>query len=171
MRLPRSLSPLTLALLMLPPPAAGQSATEPPGGRLHGERWRTDFTNYTVSLDEISSGGPPKDGIPAIDRPRFVSVDEADDWLSDREPVALVQLDGETKAYPLQILIWHEIVNDDVGKTPVTVTFCPLCNTTLAFDRRHGNRLLDFGTTGRLRHSDLVMYDRQTETCVAAGKR
>ena len=87
-----------------------------------------------------------------------------DDWLFDREPVALIQLDGETKAYPPQILIWHEIVNDDVGKTPVTVTFCPLCNTTLAFDRRHGNRLLDFGTTGRLRHSDLVMYDRQTET-------
>jgi hypothetical protein len=78
--------------------------------------------------------------------------------------VALVNLNGESKAYPLSILIWHEIVNDEIGGHPVSVTYCPLCNTTIAFDRQFQGRLLDFGTTGRLRHSDLVMYDRQTET-------
>lgn len=126
--------------------------------------WQTDFSRHTVPLSEIVSGGPPKDGIPAIDNPRFISVSEADSWLADREPLALVELGGEVKAYPLQILIWHEIVNDVVGGIPVAVTFCPLCNTTLAFDRRFDGRVLDFGTTGRLRHSDLVMYDRQTES-------
>ncbi|MCH8938563.1 MAG: DUF3179 domain-containing protein, partial [Gemmatimonadetes bacterium] len=85
-------------------------------------------------------------------------------WLEDREPVVLVALDGVAKAYPLQILIQHEIVNDVVGQTPVTVTYCPLCNTAISFDRRFDGLLLDFGTTGRLRHSDLIMYDRQTET-------
>jgi hypothetical protein len=84
--------------------------------------------------------------------------------LQENEPVAVVEIDGEVKAYPLQILIWHEIVNDFVGGIPVSVTFCPLCNTTLAFDRRFDGLVLDFGTTGNLRHSDMVMYDRQTET-------
>jgi hypothetical protein len=126
--------------------------------------WRTDSSRHTVPLEEIVSGGPPKDGIPAIDRPRFVSTNQADDWLSPREPVVLVTESDEAKAYPLQILIWHEIVNDVVGGRPVAVTYCPLCNTALAFDRRLDGKLLDFGTTGRLRHSDLVMYDRQTES-------
>lgn len=128
------------------------------------ETWRTDFSRHTVPLDEIVSGGPPKDGIPALDAPKFAGVRDADQWLEDREPVAVVTLNGETKAYPLQVLTWHEIANDEVGGIPVSVTFCPLCNTTLAFDRRFDGRILDFGTTGRLRHSDLVMYDRQTET-------
>ena len=128
------------------------------------ETWRTDFTQRTVELDELVSGGPPKDGIPALDEPTFVSVEDADDWLGRREPVAVVTLNGETHMYPLQVMIWHEIANDVVGGVPVSVTFCPLCNTTLAFDRRFGDRILDFGTTGRLRHSDLVMYDRQTES-------
>jgi hypothetical protein len=134
------------------------------GGPETQDGWRTDFSRHTVPLEEIVSGGPPKDGIPAIDRPRFVSTAEADRWLSEREPVAVVRVNGEAKAYPLQILIWHEIANDVVGGVPVAVTFCPLCNTTLAFDRRFDGRVLDFGTTGRLRHSDLVMYDRQTES-------
>jgi hypothetical protein len=127
-------------------------------------QWKTDFDKHTVPLDEITSGGPPKDGIPAIDRPVFVSVGEADRWLGEREPVVMVEHDGESKAYPLQILIWHEIVNDEIAGMPVTVTFCPLCNTALAFDRRFDGEVLDFGTTGMLRHSDLVMYDRQSET-------
>jgi Protein of unknown function (DUF3179) len=126
--------------------------------------WRTDFSRHTVPLEEIVSGGPSKDGIPALDRPRFVPVSEADTWLSNREPVVLVEEGDEARAYPLQILIWHEIVNDVVGGRPLAVTFCPLCNTALAFDRRLDERTLDFGTTGRLRHSDLVMYDRQTES-------
>ena len=127
-------------------------------------QWKTDFDKHTVPLDEITSGGPPKDGIPAIDRPVFVSVEEADRWLGDREPVVMVEHGGESKAYPLQILIWHEIVNDEIAGMPVSVTFCPLCNTALAFDRRFDGEVLDFGTTGMLRYSDLVMYDRQSET-------
>jgi hypothetical protein len=91
-------------------------------------------------------------------------VDEADGWLDDRHPVVVVEAGGEARAYPLGILIWHEIVNDEVGGLPVTVTYCPLCNTALVFDRRLEGRVLDFGTTGRLRMSDLVMYDRQTES-------
>jgi hypothetical protein len=126
--------------------------------------WKTDFSKHSVPFEEILSGGPPKDGIPPIDRPNFVSVDEADRWLGGREPIVVFEHDGEVRGYPWQILIWHEIVNDVVGGLPVSITYCPLCNTSIAFDRRVGDRILDFGTTGKLRHSDLVMYDRQTET-------
>jgi hypothetical protein len=126
--------------------------------------WRTDFTRHTAPLEEIVPGGPPKDGIPALDHPKFVGMAEADRWLKDREPVVLLVEGGEARAYPLQVLIWHEIVNDVVGGRPIAITYCPLCNTALAFDRRLDGRVLDFGTTGRLRHSDLVMYDRQTES-------
>ncbi len=129
------------------------------------DRWpHTDFSRTTVEVSEIHSGGPPKDGIPAIDEPRFVAVDEAADWLHPREPVIALEIDGEARAYPLQILIWHEIVNDRLAATPVAVTFCPLCNAAIVFDRRLAGRVLDFGTTGKLRLSDLVMYDRQTES-------
>ncbi len=124
----------------------------------------TDFDNTLVDLDEIISGGPPKDGIPPIDDPEFDSVGEANKWLNPREPVVVVSIDGETRAYPIQILIWHEIVNDSIAGVPVSVTFCPLCNATIVFDRRSGGEVLDFGTTGRLRKSDLVMYDRQSES-------
>lgn len=128
------------------------------------DNWRTDFTQIAVDPSEIVSGGPPKDGIPAIDQPRFIGVRAAGRFLGENEPVAVVRRNGVVKAYPIQILIWHEIVNDVVGGDPITVTYCPLCNTTLAFDRRFEGDVLDFGTTGRLRHSDLIMYDRQTET-------
>jgi len=126
--------------------------------------WKTDFSRHSVPLSEIVSGGPPKDGIPAIDRPDFVSVSAADEWLKPKEPVILFERDGDARAYPLQILIWHEIANDTVAGLPVAITFCPLCHTAIAFDRRAAGRVLDFGTTGRLRFSDLVMYDRQTES-------
>ena len=128
------------------------------------EDWRTDFTKHTVPLEEIVSGGPPKDGIPAIDEPVFVSVRQADAWLRDREPVIVVEHRDDVRAYPYQIMIFHEIVNDEVAGKPLSVTYCPLCNTALVFERVHAGRVLDFGTTGRLRLSDLVMYDRQTET-------
>ncbi len=126
--------------------------------------WKTDFAKHSVPLGDIISGGPPKDGIPAIDRPKFDSVADADKWLKPLEPVILYERNREARAYPLQILIWHEIANDTVAGTPVAVTFCPLCNTAIAFDRRLESRVLDFGTTGKLRFSDLVMYDRQTES-------
>jgi thiol-disulfide isomerase/thioredoxin len=124
----------------------------------------TDFSRHTVPYSDILSGGPPKDGIPAIDEPVFIPVEDADAWLDDPEPVILVRIDGDARAYPIQILMWHEIVNDTLGDVPVTVTFCPLCNTAIAFDRRIDDLVLDFGTTGRLRYSNLIMYDRQTET-------
>jgi len=151
---------LLMACSSPPPEASGQQRPAIAGS----DDWSTDFSNATVPLEEITSGGPPKDGIRSIDRPTFVTVSEADDWLGDREPVAVVKMNGVTKAYPLSILIWHEIVNDEIGGSPVTVTYCPLCNTTIAVDRNFDGRVLDFGTTGRLRHSDLVMYDRQSET-------
>lgn len=134
----------------------------PPAGA--EAQFSTDFSKHTVPYSEILSGGPPKDGIPAIDNPKFVSVEEADEWIGPQEPVALFRVGDDARAYPLQILIWHEIVNDTVGDVPVTITFCPLCNTVIAFDRRLDGRVLDFGTTGRLRFSNLVMYDRQTES-------
>ncbi len=133
--------------------------------------WRTDFSKHSVPFSEIQSGGPPRDGIPPIDNPRYVPQAEADSWLAPEEPViavALEQSDGSlvARAYPLQILLWHEIVNDTLGETPVAVTFCPLCYTAVAYDRRiePEGPVYDFGTTGNLRHSDLVMWDRQTES-------
>ncbi len=124
----------------------------------------TDFSKSIIKLDEIQSGGPPKDGIPAIDTPEFITVNQADSWLDEREPVIFLDVNGEVHAYPIQIMIYHEIVNDIVGKIPVTVTFCPLCNAAIVFDRRVNGQILDFGTTGKLRNSDLVMYDRQTQS-------
>ena len=130
-------------------------------------RWQsewpdTDFSKHSVAFEEIFSGGPPKDGIPSIDDPVFVAVAEAE--LPDQEPVLGVTIGDDTRAYPVRILIWHEIVNDVVGGVPVAVTFCPLCNTGLVFDRRLDGQVLEFGTTGKLRNSDLVMYDRTTES-------
>ena len=124
----------------------------------------TDFRKHSVPYSEILSGGPPKDGIPAIDEPQFIPVSEAGDWLDEREPVVFVQVGEDARAYPIQILMWHEIVNDTVGGEPLIVSFCPLCNTAIAFKRTFNGQVLDFGTTGRLRHSNLIMYDRQTET-------
>ena len=123
----------------------------------------TDFTKHTVDYNEIFSGGPPPDGIPAIDSPVFEAIEQGDNWLGDDWPVMFFELNGDARAYPLAILIHHEIVNDVVGGVPVAITFCPLCNSTIAFDRTlEDGRILDFGTTGNLRNSDLVMYDRQT---------
>ena len=119
----------------------------------------TDFSKKleTVKFDEIFSGGLPKDGIPAIDKPKFEPISEID-HLSDTEPVVGLVVNGEAKAYPVQVLMWHEIVNDTIGGVPVR--FCPLCNAEVVFDRRLDGQVLDFGTTGKLRYSDLVMYDR-----------
>ena len=124
---------------------------------------RTNFCLSSISFSEILSGGPPPDAIPAIDEPVFENVEEADKWIEEDWPVMFFEWNGEARAYPLAILIWHEIVNDDVGGEPVSLTFCPLCNATIAFQRTQPDgRVLDFGTTGNLRNSDLVMYDRQT---------
>lgn len=130
---------------------------------------RTDFAIHSVPFAEIKSGGPPKDGIPSIDSPHFERLASGRppsrlSRLADTEPVISLAIEDDARAYPLRILIWHEIVNDTFGARPVAVTFCPLCNTALVFDRSVGGKILNFGTTGKLRHSDLVMYDRQTES-------
>lgn len=138
------------------------AAQEPPAGAT--SEFRTDFSQTVIDYSEVLSGGPPKDGIPSIDDPQFVSVAEAAEWIGDVEPVVRVQVDDVARAYPLQILTWHEIVNDTVGGEPLIITFCPLCNTAIVFERTLGDQVLDFGTTGRLRFSNLIMYDRQTET-------
>ncbi len=134
------------------------------GGLAAAQEWKTNFRKLSVPLSEIQLGGPPRDGIPAIDRPKFEAVSDAGKWLKPREPVVFAERSGDARAYPLQILIWHEIVNDTVGGVPATVTFCPLCNTSIAFDRRLEGKVYDFGTTGKLHKSALVMYDRQTES-------
>ncbi len=125
---------------------------------------KTDFSKKNIEFSEIISGGPPKDGIPAIDQPRFESIQPASQWIGDSEPVISVNIGGKAKAYPLQILMYHEIINDQINKKFISVTFCPLCNTSIVFDRNIEGKILDFGTTGRLRKSDLIMYDRQTES-------
>lgn len=128
------------------------------------QEWpRTDFSRHSIAYDEILSGGPPKDGIPAIDDPVFALVSAITD-LVPSEPVISFEISGKAKAYPLRILMWHEIVNDTIGDLPIAVTWCPLCNSAVVFDRRVGGRTLSFGTTGKLRYSDLIMYDRQTES-------
>ena len=150
---------LGVALLLCAFAATGESL------RALEKSWpATDFSRRTVELGEVQSGGVPKDGIPAIDDPRFESADRARHWLGPDEPVIAVTLGASTRAYPIQILIWHEIVNDVLDGQPIAVTFCPLCNASLVFERTVGARVLDFGTTGMLRMSDLVMYDRQTES-------
>ncbi len=126
--------------------------------------WTTEFSKRTVPWSEIMSGGVPKDGIPAIDDPTFEDVASAGEWLAATDPIILLQQNGDVRGYPLSILIWHEIVNDTVGDTPVAVTFCPLCNASIVFERLLDGEELDFGTTGNLRNSDLIMYDRQSET-------
>ncbi len=123
----------------------------------------TDFSKRSIDLNEILSGGPPKDGIPSIDNPKFLPVAKVT-GLTDTEPVIGLVINGRSRAYPLRIMTWHEIVNDELAGVPVTVTYCPLCNSSIVFDRRLDGQVLDFGTTGKLRKSDLVMYDRQTES-------
>lgn len=133
------------------------------------ERWqkafpKTDFSRSSIDFSEIRDGGPGRDGIPAIDEPRFRAVID-ENGLSPKEPVMVLALEGfPARAYPIRYLMWHEIVNDQIGRTPVAVTFCPLCNSGLIFDRRVGGQVLDFGVSGLLRNSDMVMYDRQTES-------
>ena len=134
------------------------------------DAWRaewpdTDFTRTSLpTWAEVISGGPPKDGIPAIAAPQFAPAG-AGAALDPREPVIAVEIDGAApRAYPLRYLTWHEIVNDTVGGVPVAVTFCPLCNSALTFDRRIGGRVLTFGVSGKLRNSDMIMYDRETQS-------
>lgn len=137
------------------------------GNRLAQLGWETDLSRFVADLDvrNILSGGVPRDGIPSLDAPAFAPVSEAPTYLRDEEPVIVLNLNGDVRAYPLSIMTFHEIVNDIVGGEPVTVTFCPLCNTSIAFPRTlPDGTVLDFGVSGFLQNSDLIMYDRQTQS-------
>ena len=151
-----------LALLGAQTPARGQDSCQP--ANLHTANWTTDFCNSQVDFSEILVGNPTKNGIPSVTDPAMESVEEAGTWLSDRSPVIALEIEGDARAYPLAILMWHEIANDEIAGMPVAVTFCPLCNSSVTFDRRVEGEVLDFGVSGLLRNSDLIMYDRQSET-------
>ena len=158
--------PVVAPLADLPtrtPSTTSQAPTDQVPAHLK-RNWKTDFEKHSVAFSEIMSGGPGRDGIPPVDDPKFVDVSSPPEYMNDLEPVIAVEFNGDARAYPLAVLIWHEIVNDEVGGVPVTVTYCPLCNTAITFDRRVGDDVLDFGTSGLLRNSDLIMWDRQTES-------
>ncbi len=123
-----------------------------------------DFSRHSIPLDEILSGGPEKDGIPAIMQPKFLSAKEAGRELKDADRVLGVVRNGVAKAYPIKILNWHEIVNDRIGKQAVVVTFCPLCGTGMVFDGTVAGKPMTFGVSGLLYQSDMLLYDHRTES-------
>ena len=127
------------------------------------QNWATDWNRHTVDYAEIRPV-IPRDNIPALNEPEIESFESASDWLADSEPVIAVEIDGTARAYPLQILMWHEIANDDLADVPVAVTYCPLCNSAIVFDRRVNDEVYNFGVSGLLRNSDLIMFDRNTES-------
>lgn len=147
---------LVLALCLMATPLTAQAP-------LWVHEWpNTDFSSSSVTFTEILSGGPGRDGIPALDNPAYEPAANAE--LTAQEPVMVVEINGQARAYPIRYLMWHEIANTEVGGVPVAVTYCPLCNSGLVFDRRLGGQTLSFGVTGKLRFSDMVMYDRQSES-------
>jgi len=123
----------------------------------------TNNEKHLVDLNKIKSGGPPPDGIPSIDQPKFIQSENAE-FVSDNDIVIGVNINGEIKAYPLSIMTWHEIVNDYFGELPVAVTYCPLCFTHQVFERTIDGKVVEFGTSGKLYNSNLVMYDRMTNS-------
>lgn len=123
----------------------------------------TNGQKHIIPLEKIRSGGPPKDGIPSIDTPEFTEASQ-EYHVSDSDTVLGLEINGDVRAYPLSILVWHEIVNDNVGGVPVAVTYCPLCFTNQVFERVIDGQEVEFGTSGKLYNSNLVMYDRLTNS-------
>lgn len=119
---------------------------------------------YIVDPADIVSGGPPMDGIPSIDDPKFVTVEDADGWIADNELVLGLIYRNTTRVYPLQIMTWHEIVNEEIEGEPVLITYCPLCGSGIAYERTLNGEAVEFGTSGKLYNSNLVMYDRKTNS-------
>jgi hypothetical protein len=124
----------------------------------------TEGVKHSVPLDEIRGGGPPQDGIPPIDKPKFISISNANNEVPDDTPGIAIELNGENRFYPFNILVWHEIVNDTIGGQRMLVTYCPLCFTGIVFDPMVNGERVEFGTSGKLWNSNLVMYDRQTDS-------
>lgn len=119
---------------------------------------------YLINPNKIISGGPPRDGIPSIDNPKYVSLEEADTWIEDNELVLAIIHKGVKRVYPLQIMVWHEIVNDLIAEDPILITYCPLCGSGIAYERIINEETVEFGTSGKLYNSNLVMYDRKTNS-------
>lgn len=124
----------------------------------------TDFSKHSVEFEEIFSGGVPRDGIPPIYDPQFAPIADVNKHYEGAEPVITVALDGKARAYPLGILMTHEIVNDELAGKPIAVTYCPLCNSAVVFDRNVNGEIYTFGVSGKLRNSDLVMWDHETNS-------
>lgn len=122
-----------------------------------------DLSNARIPREEILPGGPPRDGIPSIDAPKFVPP-EAATFLRDGDIVLSVTRVQTTRAYPLRVLVWHEIVNDTIEGEPVVITYCPLCGTGMVFSRESGGKVRTFAVSGLLYQSNLLMYDRETES-------
>ena len=163
-----------IALVLLPASVLAQLSCDEPPAPFDNEdllaNWQRvwDLMDVCKSQEgvffEIISGGVGRDGIPPIDKPRFDDLATADMWLQEASPVIALEVDGSARAYPLAILTRHEIANDTIGNTPVAVTFCPLCNSAIVFDRRVDGETLRFGVSGLLRNSDLIMWDDVTQT-------
>jgi len=122
-----------------------------------------DLSNATIPVEEIFNGGPPKDGIPALTDPTFETASEAN-YLDDGDRVIGVSINGQSKAYPLLILNWHEVVNDKIGGSAIVVTYCPLCGTGMVFNAVIDGARLEFGVSGKLYNSDVLLYDRRHES-------
>jgi hypothetical protein len=144
---------LAVSLLPLATTARSAESQQPNGFKLEPS---------LIPIDEILKGGPARDGIPALDRPDYDAAREAS-WGDDESVIGVVR-GKEARAYPIAILVWHELVNDELGGDPILVSFCPLCGTALVFDRRLQGRARKFGVSGLLYRSDLLMYDRETES-------
>jgi hypothetical protein len=153
---------LSLSLVFSSTTLAQQKARD--GGSFEYPEWKTNTAKRSINLQELISPGVTRDGIPSIDAPRFVAVKTARTFLSDNEPVIVLRAGGLTRAYPLQILLWHEIVNDQLAGLPVLITYCSICNSAIVFERKLGTRVLSFGVTGFVHGSNMIFYDRQTES-------
>jgi len=122
-----------------------------------------DISDALVPKSKIEHGGPPRDGIPALTRPPMRAVTKAD-YLKPTDRVLALSLNGDSRAYPIRILNWHEVVNDTVGGRGVVISYCPLCGTGMVFDAQVNGQTLDFGVSGLLYNSDMLLYDRQTSS-------
>ncbi|WP_323793182.1 DUF3179 domain-containing protein [Nocardioides sp.] len=168
MRLSAGTAAVVLALLVSgcgsgPAPSEARETAQLEGVSALDNPTDESFPTPLIDLDDLLTGGPPPDGIPSIDEPRFDTARTVD-WLEDDEPLLSLTLGGETRGYPLRVMTWHEIVNDTVGDVPVTVTYCPLCNSGVAFERTVESEETTFGVSGFLYADNLVMYDRATES-------
>ena len=147
-------------------PASGSNPADlGPDGHFDEVQVSSDGTRYLIPLAEIQSGGTGRDGIPAINRPEFTTAEGWKDLNYDDDGLVIgIEVEGIRRAYPFQILDWHEIVNDEFAGLPVAVTYCPLCGSGVAFRREIDGQAVEFGVSGQLYNSDLLMYDRHTDT-------